>query len=29
MDGFSAVQRGDVGDITAGFSLGPWTEALA
>jgi hypothetical protein len=29
MDGFSAVQRGQVGDITAGFSLGPWTEALA
>jgi hypothetical protein len=29
MDGFSAVQRGEVGDITAGFSLGPWTEALA
>ncbi len=29
MDGFSAVQRGQVGDITAGFSLGPWTEELA
>jgi len=29
MDGFSAVQRGEVGDITAGFSLGPWTQALA
>jgi len=29
MDGFSAVQRGQVGDITAGFSLRPWTEALA
>ena len=29
MDGFSAVQRGEAGDITAGFSLGPWTEALA
>jgi hypothetical protein len=29
MDGFSEVQRGEVGDITAGFSLGPWTEALA
>jgi hypothetical protein len=29
MDGFSAVQRGEVGDITAGFSLGPWTEERA
>jgi hypothetical protein len=29
MDGFSAVQRGEVGDITAGFSLGPWTEDVA
>ena len=29
MDGFSAVQQGEVGDITAGFSLGSWTEALA
>jgi hypothetical protein len=29
MDGFSEVQRGEVGDITAGFSLGPWTEARA
>jgi hypothetical protein len=29
MDGFSAVQRGQVGDITAGFSLGPWTEDVA
>ena len=29
MDGFSAMQRGEVGDITAGFPLGPWTEALA
>ena len=29
MDGFSVVQRGEVGDITAGFSLGPWTEAIA
>jgi hypothetical protein len=27
MDGFSAVQRGEVGDMTAGLSLGPWTEA--
>jgi hypothetical protein len=26
MDGFSAVQRGQVGDITAGFSLGPWSS---
>ena len=25
---FSAMQRGQVGDITAGFSLGPWTEEL-
>ncbi len=29
MDGFSAVQRGEVGDITAGFSLGRWTDAIA
>jgi hypothetical protein len=29
MDGFARVQRGDVGDITAGLSLGPWTEELA
>jgi hypothetical protein len=29
MDGFSAVQRGEVGDITAGFSLGRWTEEIA
>jgi hypothetical protein len=29
MDGFSAVQRGEVGDITAGFPLEPWTEELA
>lgn len=29
MDGFARVQRGDVGDITAGNSLGPWTEELA
>jgi hypothetical protein len=28
MDGFSAVQRGQVGDITAGFSLGTWTDEL-
>ena len=29
MEGFSPVQRGDVGDITAGIPLGPWTEELA
>ena len=29
MDGFSAVQRGEAGDVTAGFPLGPWTEELA
>jgi hypothetical protein len=29
MDGFSRVQRGAVGDITAGLSLGPWTDAIA
>ena len=29
MEGFARVQRGTVGDITAGLSLGPWTEALA
>ena len=29
MKGFSHVQRGDVGDITAGLPLGPWTEELA
>jgi hypothetical protein len=29
MDGFSEIQRGNVGDITAGISLGPWTDALA
>ena len=29
MDGFSAMQRGEVGDITAGFSLGPWTGEIA
>ncbi len=29
MDGFSRVQRGTVGDMTAGISLGPWTEDLA
>jgi hypothetical protein len=29
MDGFSETQRGVVGDMTAGRSLGPWTPALA
>jgi hypothetical protein len=29
MDGFAPEQRGTVGDITAGRSLGPWTQALA
>jgi len=29
MEGFDPVQRGTVGDMTAGFSLGPWTEELA
>jgi hypothetical protein len=29
MDGFSPTQHGTAGDITAGLSLGPWTEALA
>ena len=29
MDGFSVMQRGEVGDITAGFALGPWTGELA
>lgn len=29
MEGFAPVQRGTVGDITAGIPLGPWTEALA
>ena len=29
MEGFSEVQRGSAGDITAGLSLGPWTEQLA
>ena len=28
MEGFSAVQKGKVGDITAGLSLGTWTEEL-
>ena len=29
MEGFARVQRGEVGDITAGLPLGQWTEALA
>ncbi len=29
MKGFSPVQTGTAGDITAGLPLGPWTEALA
>ena len=29
MDGFARVQRGTVGDITAGLPLGPWTSAIA
>jgi hypothetical protein len=29
MEGFSEVQRGNAGDITAGLPLGPWTEQLA
>ena len=29
MDGFDPMQRGTVGDMTAGFPLGPWTEELA
>jgi hypothetical protein len=29
MEGFDAVQRGKVGDMTAGLPLGPWTEELA
>jgi hypothetical protein len=29
MDGFSPVQQGTVGDITAGLPLGSWTEQLA
>jgi len=29
MKGFSAMQRGEVGDITAGLPLGPWTEEIA
>jgi hypothetical protein len=29
VDGIARVQRGTAGDITAGLSLGPWTEELA
>jgi len=29
MKGFNPVQTGTVGDMTAGLTLGPWTEALA
>jgi hypothetical protein len=29
MKGFKPMQTGTAGDITAGLSLGPWTEALA
>jgi hypothetical protein len=29
VEGLCSVQRGDVGDMTAGISLGPWTESLA
>ena len=29
MEGFDPQQRGTVGDMTAGYSLGPWTEELA
>ena len=29
MEGFASVQRGEVGDITAGLSLGVWTDDLA
>jgi hypothetical protein len=29
VDGIARVQRGTVGDITAGLPLGPWTEELA
>jgi hypothetical protein len=28
-EGFDPVQRGKVGDMTAGLALGPWTEGLA
>jgi hypothetical protein len=29
MDGFAELQRGTAGDITAGLSLGPWSDAIA
>jgi hypothetical protein len=29
MEGFAEVQRGTVGDMTAGLPVGPWTEQLA
>jgi hypothetical protein len=29
MEGFSSVQNGSVGDITAGIPLGPWTDQIA
>lgn len=29
MEGFDPLQRGTVGDMTAGLPLGPWTEELA
>lgn len=29
MEGFVPLQRGNVGDMTAGLPLGPWTEDLA
>jgi hypothetical protein len=29
MDGFNPIQNGTAGDVTAGLTLGPWTEALA
>jgi len=29
MKGFSPLQTGQAGDITAGFSLGPWSEEIA
>lgn len=28
MEGFALLQRGTVGDITAGISPGPWTDAI-
>src|SRR5207245_1904147 len=29
MEGFASMQRGESGDITAGLSLGLWTDDLA